>query len=723
MDEFIQVEEKFYILATSPRASDGTSVLKHGESFAVLDAFGDVEPLGHGEEGLYHEGTRHLSRLHVRLNGKRPLLLSSTVRDDNALLDVNLTNPDITEHEYLVLPRDTLHVLRVGFLRDESLFFRFRVHNYALAPVDVSLSVTFAADFADIFEVRGMKRERRGRLLSPRQGQSAVELGYEGLDGVERWSRIEFDPKPSVIGDSMASFETTIPSHGDRTFHVAVRCLQRSGQPVLAQASEFDDVLARVVSDRARTIANIPRIHTSNEQLNDWIARSSADLHMMISETEHGPYPYAGVPWYSTPFGRDGIITAFEYLWIDPGLARGVLRFLAATQAKETEPERNAEPGKIFHEIRRGEMAALGEIPFGRYYGSADATPLFVVLADAHHERTADDAFAETMWPHVERALRWIDAYADPDGDGFFEYASHSKGLVSQGWKDSFDSVFHADGRLAEAPVALCEVQGYVFAAWRAAARLASRLGRVGRAQELTQRAEELRVAFEDAFWDEELGTYILALDGEKRPCRVRASNAGHALFAGIASTERAGRVAERLLDEANFSGWGIRTVASSESRYNPMAYHNGSIWPHDNAIVAQGFARYGLKNEALKVFEALFEASALMEIHRMPELFCGFTRRPGQGPVHYPVACAPQSWAAGAVFLLLQSCLGLSIDAAAKRLCFERPILPASVRAVHIENLSIGNATVDLELRRHARDVGINLTRRTGPVDVIVVK
>jgi len=369
-------------------------------------------------------------------------------------------------------------------------------------------------------------------------------------------------------------------------------------------------------------------------------------------------------------------------------------------------------------------MAGTGEVPFGRYYGSVDATPLFVVLAGAYFERTGDLDTVRELWPNVERALRWIEGDGDPDRDGFVEYSRRSaRGLVHQGWKDSQDSVFHRDGTLAEGPIALCEVQALVFAAWRAASRLAAVLGEPARAAELAARAESLRQRFEERFWCEELATYALALDAYKRPCEVRTSNAGQCLYTGISSPERAARVAAGLLDDASYSGWGIRTVAANEMRYNPMSYHNGSVWPHDNALNAAGFARYGLKREAMRVMTGIFDASIFFDLHRLPELFCGFARRAGESPTHYPVSCSPQAWASGAALLLLQSCLNLRILGTESRLRFVSPILPPYLKAVWIRGLRIRDAVVDVTIERHGDDTAISVPRKEGDVEVLSVE
>ena len=724
-----------HILAASSPTDERTRVLKHGDTLAVLDRCGDIKPGGLGEEGLYHDGTRFLSCLLLDLEGQRPFFLSSAIREENDQLAVALTNPDLLRQGEVLLSLGTLHLALRKFLWRGVWYQRLRVKNHAREQVHTTLGWHFEADFADIFEVRGMKRTARGQDLAPQVDIASVVLGYRGLDGVVRRTRLEFEPRPSSLAASTARFELSLPPRQEATLFLAVACERtsecglgvadcglnsKSAAPPLA----FDDARAQAQADLERYSAWACHVRTSNGQINAWINRAVSDLHMLTTELATGPYPYAGVPWFNTPFGRDGIITAFECLWLRPQLARGVLAYLAATQATEVVPERDAEPGKIVHEIRRGEMAALKEIPFGCYYGSIDATPLFVLLAGAYFERTGDVAFIQSLRPNVEAALHWIDCYGDRDGDGFVEYDRQSAdGLVHQGWKDSDDAIFHADGSPARGPIALCEVQGYVYAARRAGAALAAMLGDPKRAAQLRRQAEELRERFEQAFWCENLSTYALALDGDKQPCRVRTSNAGHCLFTGIAGPERARRVARTLLGPESFSGWGVRTLAASERRYNPMSYHNGSVWPHDNALIAQGLARYGLAEPALQIWTGLFEAALHFDSHRMPELFCGFAQDPGEGPVPYPVACAPQAWSAASVFLLLQACLGLEINAREARISFTRPQLPASLGELRIHNLEAAGASVDLVLVRHEHDVGVNVLRRDGDLQVLVVK
>jgi glycogen debranching enzyme len=717
----------YHILAASSPADERRRVLKHGDTFAVFDHYGDIKPGGLGEEGLYDEGTRFLSCLVLELEGTRPFFLSSTVQDENDQLAVALTNPDLLRDGQVRFPLGTLHLAVKKFLWREACYQQLRVKNHGREAVETELFLHFGADFADIFEVRGMKRKARGWDLDPVLSTDRVVLGYRGRDGIVRRSVLNFEPQPSLVTSSMARFNLSLRPKEEAVFGMTVVCQkEKEGSDCTVGRTKltFDDARAEAQADLDRYSTWSCHVRTSNGQINAWVNRAISDLHMMTTELPTGSYPYAGVPWFNTPFGRDGIITALECLWLRPGLARGVLNYLASTQATDLIPEQDAEPGKILHETRSGEMATLKEMPFGRYYGSVDATPLFVLLAGAYFQRTGDRAFIESIWRNIEAALGWIDNYGDRDGDGFVEYSRQSvDGLIHQGWKDSDDAVFHEDGSPAQGSIALCEVQAYVYAARRAAAALAAELGHVDRSAALTRQAETLRERFEQAFWCDEISTYALALDGNKRPCRVRTSNAGQCLFTEICDLDRARRVATTLLSPELFSGWGVRTAATTEACHNPMGYHTGSVWPHDNALIAYGMSRYGMTNEALQIWTSLFEAGLHFDLNRMPELFCGFSRDSGGGPVLYPVACAPQAWSAASVLLLLQACLGLEIDGPESRICFTRPRLPTSLGELRLHNLDVGGARVDLLLVRHDQDVGVNVLRRDGDVQIVVVK
>ncbi|HLH43053.1 MAG TPA: amylo-alpha-1,6-glucosidase [Bryobacteraceae bacterium] len=712
---------KYYIRRKASFPDGQVLILKQNDTFAVFDAFGDIQPAGIGQQGLYHQGTRFLSKCILHLGAHRPLLLSSSVHRDNVLLAVDLSNPDVfSKSGELLLPHGALHLYRTKFLWNGVCYERLRIHNYGLTPIEAVFSIRFDADFADVFEVRGQMRKKTGLRTGPIVENGGVAFEYCGLDNVKRRLRFHAAPSPLRVTRSEMFFKAALQGGQEAVFSLTASCEVSEGPPALVS---YEEALANAASlSRSEDMGECV-IYSSNEQFNDWVNRSAADLRMMVSELPTGPYPYAGVPWFSAPFGRDGIITALQYLWLEPRLARGVLAYLAETQAKDVNPEQDAEPGKILHEARGGEMAALGEVPFRRYYGSVDSTPLFVLLAAEYFQHTADAAFLESIWRNIEEALAWIDGCGDRDGDGFVEYFRQSpQGLVQQGWKDSHDSVFHSDGRLAQGPIALCEVQAYVYAAKNRIAQAAMALGHTGRAAELQRQARQLQERFERAFWCEELSTYGLALDGEKKLCRVRTSNAGHCLFAGIASPERAVRTAETLLALDSFSGWGIRTVSSSEIRYNPMSYHNGSVWPHDNALIACGMGRYDLKQHAARVLTGLFDSSIFVDLHRLPELYCGFERRAGKAPTLYPVACAPQAWASAAVFMLLRACLGLTVDARVPRLVFTRPFLPPSLRRISIRNLRVGPASLDLSIERYAEVVGIDILRRDSPVEVLTI-
>jgi glycogen debranching enzyme len=717
------LDEQFPIIAGPERPAAPLCVLKDGDCFGVFDPRGNIVPGDASEEGIYFDGTRFLSWFELLLFGNRPLLLSSTVSGDDAVFDADLTNPDVMRDGHIALSRGEVNVHRSRILWDRSCIERIRITNFRLDRVDVPLAIRFDADFADVFEVRGTRRPKRGQRLPDVNGDDYV-MCYRGLDERERRSRVRWSRPPDKVDAGRAAFLLRLQPKETATIVISVNYEADGATPALASVTKaFDEAVSAVRARRASQHSSSCHVLSSSAMFNRWLNRSTADLQMMLTDTAHGSYPYAGIPWFSTPFGRDGLITAFELLWIDPGIARGVLSFLAETQATSFDDAQDAQPGKILHELRGGEMAALGEVPFGRYYGSCDATPLFVMLAHAYYRRTADLEFIDRIWPNIGAALQWMETSGDPDQDGFIDYARKTDaGLINQGWKDSYDAIFHGDGSMAEGPIALCEVQGYAYAAWKGAARLAALRDDTKHAEEWSTRAEHLRERFELEYWCEELNTYALALDGRRRPCRVRTSNPGHCLFAGIVTPERANRVCDTLMADASFNGWGVRTVAAGERRYNPQSYHNGSIWPHDNAIIAAGAARYGFTGTAMRILSSTLELSEAVDLHRLPELICGFTRR-GREPTLYPVACAPQAWSAGAVFLLLAASLGVHIDAPRRRISFSRGRLPESIDWIRLTDLKVGDAIVDLQLERHPHDLGVTVIRREGDVEIVTVK
>jgi glycogen debranching enzyme len=710
----------FYIPASSAAGIARANVLKHGDCFAVLDDFGNAQATGPAAEGLFFEDTRYLSQLALTLDGMRPLLLSSTVSQDNALLEADLTNPDLIEDGRLRSARDTVHIWSTTTLGEDALFARLELRNFAMTSAGFRLAFHFEADFCDIFELRGSVRRRRGRLLRDACTSEGLVLGYLGLDRVVRRTRLVAEPSPDRAEPRRAEWLIVLAPGATQTVQLTVRC-ERDERPSRGKSRQAS--LAALADGRVDYARRAASLTSSNEAFNELLSRSRADLEMLTTETPQGLYAYAGIPWFSTAFGRDGLITALECLWLDPALAAGTLRFLAARQATSLDPKADAEPGKILHETRKGEMAMLGEVPFRCYYGSVDATLLFIVLAAAYHARTGDLDLIRALWPNIEAALGWMARYGDPDGDGFIEYDRKSvNGLVNQGWKDSGDAIFHADGRLAEAPIALAEVQGYAHAAYVGAAKLAAALGQDQRAAELRALGERLGQRFEAVFWSEELGTYAIALDGQKQPCCVRSSNAGQVLFGGICSAERAERVAANLMTPEFFSGWGIRTVAEGEARYNPMSYHNGSIWPHDNAVIGMGFGRYGLRRPLIGLLTGLFEAALALELKRLPELFCGFSRRHATGPTSYPVACNPQAWSSASVFALLGALLGIAFDPAGRRVAFHQPALPPWLDTLRLTNLQLGGASLDLLLERRGERIGFDVLARRGDIELAVM-
>jgi glycogen debranching enzyme len=717
----IEHEGQYYILADSSFADNRNIILKQGDSFGIFDRFGDIYPAGKTHYGLFHEGTRFLSQLEFTLEHKKPLLLSANLREENEILTVDLTNADYKDNLLnRTIEHGTLHVLRKKFIYDKNYFERFKIRNYGNKKLKFHVGLRFENDFADIFEIRGMKRASRGEMKAVEGSGNTLILEYQGLDGVVRKTiiRVQCDSFLNFNGNHL-EFELELAPKEQTLFYLNIGFEIAGDTPKIFG---FNDAREKLLEGIRESKTDSCTFFSDNDQFNSWIDGSLSDLYTLLTKTEHGFYPYAGIPWYSTAFGRDGIITALMCLWMDPLITKGVLKFLAATQAKEHNDFQDAEPGKIFHEMRKGEMAATKEIPFQMYYGTIDATMLFVILAGEYLKRTNDLKTIREIWPNIKAAIHWINEYGDIDKDGLVEYKKKSEnGLDNQGWKDSFDSIFYKDGELAKLPIALAEVQAYTYDAKMKAHIMALALEEEDFAFQMEQEALHLKEKFNRLFWSRENNIFVIALDGDKNQCDIKSTNAGQCLFSNIADPEKAEITFKTLLGEDMFSGWGIRTVSSSEINYNPMSYHNGSIWPHDNALIAYGMQRYGHKKGVNKIFNAMMDTSLYMEDKRLPELFCGFKRRPAEGPTAYPVACSPQAWAVASVFMMIQSCLGIEIDAKENILCFNNPTLPDFMDVIEIKDLRIKNGSIDFIAEKNQGSVAIKVMRKTCDINVIV--
>jgi glycogen debranching enzyme len=705
-----------------PISDEGTRLLatKEGEMFLYADEEGNLSGGFHGM-GLYYRDTRFLSVYDMKVDRRAPVLLSSSA--ERAYMSyVDLTNPDVWEGDRIEVPQQTLNVRRIRVINDR-LFERIRFKNYNDHPIRTTVDVTFGVDFADIFEVRGLRRKRRGQFFRPKIDGRQVIFAYRGEDDIFRQTRIDLgaDPREVTVeeGRVRVTFALDLAPHQTKLFTFVI-------SPVVGETRReplmFDEAvheLRRSYEDWERTCTSI---YTDNELFNTLLHRGQRDLRALLTDTEQGRFLAAGIPWYVAAFGRDALLTSHQILMLNPEPARDSLRLLARYQGTEVDPWRDEEPGKILHEIRLGELANAMYVPHSPYYGSVDSTPLFLMLLGTYYKWTGDRVFFQEMLPHAEAALRWIDTYGDFDGDGFVEYVRRSpRGLDNQGWKDSFNSVVHADGSLAAPPIALAEVQAYVFLAKHRMADVFESLGDHARAELLRSQATDLRRRFNEQFWVEEERYFAMALDGNKRPVTTVTTNPAHGFYCMMIDPERAEDVVSRLLKPDMFSGWGIRTMSKSAVAYNPMSYHNGSVWPHDNALIAAGIKRYGYHKQTNRIATAMFETANHSDYMRLPELFCGFTRRTPNRPVSYPVACSPQAWAAGSPFLLLQAMLGLSAMAQENLLTINSPVLPPWLNTVELKNLRVGDSMLHLIFRREGETTSFSMLNKEGSVRVVM--
>jgi glycogen debranching enzyme len=707
-----------------PLAADFASKvlsIKEGETFLYSDIAGNLDDRREYGHGFYHRDTRFLSHFRMKVSGRDPVLLSSS--SERAYMSyVDLTNPELFGNGDPPVPQQTLNIRRVRAIHGR-LFERIRIKNYNPNHVRASMSFSLAGDFADIFQVRGVRAGGDGHAEPPQARGARAEFSHRGTDEVWRRTVIEFEPEPDrldVVGDQVvAEFSLELAPHQTRLISMTVDPVVGEVKPLRIEFDSAVHHLRRSYEDWERECTQIT---TDNEVFNNLLVRGLRDLRALYTSTDQGGIIAAGIPWYVAVFGRDALISSHQLLTVNPKPARDALRLLARQQGRKDDPWRDEEPGKILHEIRRGELAGAGAIPHTPYYGSVDATPLFVFLYAQCFRWTGDVEFALELLPNVRAALDWINNYGDPDGDGFVEYQARSpRGVPNHGWKDSFDSVVHVDGRLATPPIALVEVQGYVYMAKLRVADVFDALGDYRSAARLREEAADLKVRFNEAFWMEDEGYFAMALDGDKQQVRTIVSNPGHCLYADIVDPDKADKLARRLLQPDMFSGWGIRTMTKGALAYNPMSYHNGSVWPHDNALIAAGLKRYGHVKATNRVVTAMFDASIHADYMRLPELFCGFTRRTPNQPVGYPVACSPQAWAAGAPLLMLQAILGVSARAHENTLTVNKPHLPPWLNVVELRNLRVGNSMISLVFRREGEITGFSLLDRKGDVRVLM--
>jgi|SRR5579875_552849 len=685
--------------------------LKGATAFLSVRPDGEIAAAAQSGEGFYFHDTRHLSELRLLL-AEEPAVLLSSVLESGQEAQINQTNPWLTDARGRKVPQEAINLRRTFVLLDDRLLLRLRLRSYCLAPLALPLRLVLGADFADVFEVRAGKREAPGRLLPPSYADGLGRLRYQADDGFVRETILQFNPPPGDhrLEGKRVALDWTVPlSPGEPAqIELSARPLGPRRRPLSfarrgpAPPLGAQEARRRVRRRRDRWLADCARVQSANELFNGLIAASLRDLQALMMPAAGGELPAAGIPWYVAPFGRDSLVTSLQTLLVNPRIAQGTLRVLANMQSQVDDAYRDAEPGKIPHELRTGELARRRLIPHTPYYGTVDATPLFILLATSYYRWTLDRLTIEELLPALEAALKWIDVWGDRDGDGFIEYERRSPaGLLNQGWKDSEDAVLHPDGRPAKGPIALVEVQGYVYAAKLQMADLYEQLGYQQRARELRNQAQRLRTAFNEAFWDEEQAYFVLALDGDKEQVRTITSNPAHCLYCGIVEESKAPALARRLLSPEMFSGWGVRTLSAEMPIYNPMSYHNGSVWPHDNGIAAAGLKRYGFHEEAARIAKAIFDVAVASPNFRLPEVICGFARGESGHYVAYPVACSPQAWAAGTPIMLVESLLGLNADAANGRLLIDEPYLPSWLESLQIADLRVGTAKVTLSFRR----------------------
>lgn len=706
----------------------GVTALVHGKTFLASDLAGNVVPPGHPNVGFFFDDTRYLSYLQLKVNGHPPVVLSSNSSDGNSTR-VEMTPKGSIHGSGLDMPVNAVYMRREQVLEGRVLHDVLYLHNFHVEKIRLTVEYSFDADFMDIFQVRGIVRGKSGTYYAPVQERDSSVFVYEGLDNKLRSTTVRFDPPPAQMRENCSSWTIELPPLGrsqiririvpriaDKTPHVSVGEFSRMEVSPAAPGQNLESALEELQDDLDGWLAECSRFSSDNDIFDAMLQTSIRDFYALQIRQPAGKMIAAGIPWFATLFGRDSLIASFETLILNSELAKGTLRVLAAFQGNRSSDERDEDPGKILHELRSGEMTNTGEVAFGRNYGSVDATPLFVILLSEYFRWAGDMDFLVEMKPHLRTAVDWLLDYGDLDGDGLIEYCRRSpKGLFNQGWKDSGDAIQHADGRIAQPPIALVEVQGYAIDAFARASSLFSLLGSHGRAETLQKKSQNLRVKLNQAFWMRDEGFYALALDREKHRVAVKASNPGHLLFSNAIEHGRAREVMSCLMDQDLNAGWGIRTLSQAEKTFNPMSYHRGSVWPHDNAIAAYGMALYGFHAESAQVLSSLYESAMCFRDYRLPELFCGIQRGRSDDPVHYPVSCSPQAWASGAMFLILTGLLGIRPDAHKREVKVINPHLPHFLNKLSIDELRVGKSRIWLEFLRRDGRTFCNVTRHEG--------
>ncbi len=679
------------------------TLLKWGNAFLYADTEGNVA--GESGHGLYYEDTRHLSGYAISLEGQR-LKCISTSTPNNYSLRVDLVEERGRRDSDLYVRRDIVLA--------EGLFERTELSNLGDSERTLSAVLALGVDFQDIFEVRDIvpPRQRRPRTMG---GGDQITWLRRGEDKVTRWTNISFQPVPSSPKGSRAIWNLTLGPK--ETTLIRTRVDFGIGTPEeRVRVASMKPFIESVEEERQEGIGLWARMETDNGPLSSWLSRSLNDSVDLLIAADGYRVPAAGLPWYATLFGRDSLVVGLETVHLNPHLSMDILRVLALRQGRTFDPYREEETGRILHELRRGELAGSGKIPHGPYYGSVDATPLFLCLLSEVYLWTGDLGFCKELYPSALAAAQHIDDLMERSPKGFLSYVSSDPpGLMHKGWKDSKFGVVHPDGSQPEPPIALCEAQGYAYWGLKGLATIAEALGDEGRGRELETMARELQLRFEEAFWVPSASGYAMALDGSGEQIRTRTSNPGHLLMCRILEPGRASKVAERLMGEDSFSGWGVRTMSDEEIPYHPLSYHNGSVWPQDNALIAWGMSRYGLQEEASMLFEAILAASRGFHRYRLPELFAGFARQREHSPVPVPRACDWQAWSAAVSFLMLRGLLGLEAGASVGKLRV-KPFLPPMVDRLEVRSLRVGNVLLDLLIEGEGANSEFRILKEQGP-------